>query len=128
MGSSHGSGTSDPSPLAWIFRVGPVSAMALLRGPDGALDSGGPAVDALLLLLPTVEEGRRQATAAAAMGTALEFPRGEATQEVAELTSLILAGSLPSGVRTGESHQTEKIVEVKEEQSVPCTRSGGAHK
>ena len=96
--------------------------MALLRGPAGALDSGGPAVDALLLLLPTVEEGRRQATAAAAMGTALEFPRGEATQEVAELTSLILAGSLPSGVRTGESHQKEKIVEVKEEQSVPCTR------
>ena len=85
--------------------------MALLRGAAGALAAGGPPVDSLLLLLPDVEENRRQVAAKAAMGAALELPRGERSEEVTKLTSLILAGSLPSGVRIGESNQ-EKAVSV----------------
>ena len=91
--------------------------MALLRGAAGALAAGGPSVDSLLLLLPDVEENRRKVAANAAMGAALELPRGERSEEVTKLTSLILAGSLPSGVRIGESNQKEAVREMQRDQS-----------
>ena len=124
FGSSHGSGTfcSNPLPRVNVAWIG--SAMALWHWPGGAPAAGGPAVDALLHLLPHVAEDKRQTAAAAAMGATPKLHRGQATKEVGQLTSLILAGVLPSGVRTGESDQDKKVNEVKVTQRLDGEEGG----